>query len=316
MKIRYNLLIILLSVGLSAGSVYSDDVTHFGTYTPDQFRDYWYNHGAEISRFTLQQMRYGEIHEGDAVLVFVTEEINPAIQVKADYPGSENIPILKLNAVRKFFTGIYPYSIMTSIFSPVDMQKYPLPLKINSSTQEWCGQVYTQMNLIEDEYRVRMHSYFEKEGDRDFNIKNSVPEDAIWTMIRIAPDALPQGEFFMIPGTVYARLVHRPLMPQKAVASLDTVDEKSLEGNSLVRYEVDFPAEQRTLRIFFEKDFPYRIQKWEESYRGLAAMGAKVMTTRAIRSHTIMDAYWRHHGNRDRALLKKLGLDARELGNN
>ena len=315
MKIRFNLLSIILTVGLSAGSVYSDDVNHFGTYTPDQFQDYWYNHGAEISRFTLQQMRYGEIHQGDAVLVFVTEEINPALQVKADYAGPENVPILKLNAVRKFYTGIYPYSIMTSIFSPVDMQKYPLPLKINSSTQEWCGQVYTQMNLIEDEYRVRMHSYFEEEGDRDFNIKDSVPEDAIWTMMRIAPDALPRGEFFMIPGTVYARLAHRPLMSQKVVASLDTINEKSLEGKPLVRYEVDFPAEQRALRIFFEKDFPYRIQKWEESYRGLAAMGAKVMTTRATRTHIIMDAYWRHHGNRDRTLLKKLGLDARELGN-
>ena len=204
---------------------------------------------------------------------------------------------------------------MTSIFSPVDMQKYPLPLKINSSTQEWCGQVYTQMNLIEDEYRVRMHSYFEEEGDRDFNIKDSVPEDAIWTMMRIAPDALPRGEFFMIPGTVYARLAHRPLMSQNVGASLDTVNEKSLEGKPLVRYEIVFAAEQRTVRIFFEKEFPYRIQKWEESYRGLAGTGAKVMTTRAIRTHTIMDAYWQHHGNRDRALLKKLGLDARELGN-
>jgi hypothetical protein len=316
MKIRYNLLIILLTVGLSAGSVYSNDVNHFGTYTPDQFRDYWYNHGAEISRFTLQQMRYGEIHEGDAVLVFVTEEVNPALQVKADYPGPENVPILKLNAVRKFFTGIYPYSIMTSVFSPVDVLKYPLPIKITSSSQEWCGHVFTQMNLSDDEYRVRVHSYFEKEGDRDFKIKNYVPEDAIWTRMRIAPNDLPQGEFFIIPGTVYTRLAHRPLRPQKAIAAFDAVSIKSLEGRPMVRYEIIFPAEQRTLRIFFEKEFPYRIQKWEDSYRGLAAMGAKVMTTRAIRTHTIMDAYWQHHGNRDRALLKKLGLGARELGNN
>ncbi len=314
MSIAYSLLTLLLTVGLSAGSVYSYDANHFGTYTPDQFRDYWYNHGAEISRFTLQQMRYGEIHEGDAVLVFVTEEINPALQVKADDPDLQNVPILKLNAVRKFFTGVYPYSIMTSVFTPMDILKYPLPLKITSSSQEWCGHVYSQMNLSDDEYRVRVHSYFEKEADRDFKIKNYVPEDSIWTMMRIAPNGLPLGEFFMIPGTVYARLAHRPLKPQKAVASLlDTVDEKSLEGNPLVRYEVAFPAEQRTLRIFFEKDFPYRIQKWEESYRGLAAMGAKVMTTRAIRTHTIMDAYWRHHGNRDRALLKKLGLGAKEM---
>lgn len=316
MKIRHCLLIIIVVAGLSTGRVYSEDVGHFGTYTPVQFRDYWYNHGAEISRFTLQQMRYGEIHQGDAVLVFVTEEMNPALQVKADHPGSQNVATLKLNAVRKFFTGIYPYSIMTSVFMPLDHKTYPLPLKITASFQEWCGHVYSQMNLIGGEYRVRVHSYFEKEGDRDFRIKNHVPEDAIWTRIRIDPSSLPLGEFAMIPGTVYARLAHRPLQPRKAVASLVPVSAKSLEGNPMVRYEIKFPEQQRVLRIWFEAEFPYRIQQWEESYRALADRGAKSMTTRAVRTHSIMDAYWQHHGNRDRALLKKLGLGARELGNN
>jgi hypothetical protein len=38
-----------------------------------------------------------------------------------------------------------------------------------------------------------------------------------------------------------------------------------------------------------------------------------MMTTRTIRTHAIMDAYRQHHGNRDRALLKKLGLSASEM---
>ena len=316
MKIGYYLMLIFLAVGLSAGQAYPDDQEIFGTYTPDQFRAYWYDHGAEISRFALQQMRYGELHQGDAVMVFVTEEMNPALQVKADHSGPLNVPTLKLNAVRKFFTGIYPYSIMTSVFTPVDVRKYPLPLKITASFQEWCGHVYSQMNLIGDEYRIRVHSYFEQEGDRDFKIKNHVPEDAIWTRIRIEPGSLPRGEFFMIPGTVYARMAHRPLKPQKAIAVLEPVSAKSLEGNPMVRYEINFPVQQRVLRILFETQFPYRIQQWEESYRGLADTGAKALTTRATRTHTIMDAYWQHHGNRDRALLKKLGLGDRELGNN
>jgi hypothetical protein len=40
MKIRYNLLIILLAAGLAAGSVWAVDKIHFGTYTPEQFRDF------------------------------------------------------------------------------------------------------------------------------------------------------------------------------------------------------------------------------------------------------------------------------------
>jgi hypothetical protein len=102
---------------------------------------------------------------------------------------------------------------MTSIFAPVDVQNYPLPLKISSSTQEWCGHAYTQMNLN-------------------------------------------------------------------------------------------------------EKDFPHRIQQWHETYKGRIGTGAKVFTTRAIRTHTIMEPYWKLHTNKDRRRLGGLGLSAREMGGN
>ena len=234
-----------------------------GSYTAEQFRQYWYDMGAEISRFSLNQARYGEMHAGDAVMVFVTERMNPAIQIKADNPGPADIPVLKLNYARNFFTGIYPYSILTSVFAPVDADKSPLPLKISSSTQEWCGHVYTQMNLKGGQYKVTEHSYFEKEGDREFKVEEGVSEDAIWTMIRIAPNRLPQGEFRMIPGTVYARLLHRPLQPLKAEAKLSAAKGKSLEGKPLLVYSINFPSEKRSLNIYFERDFPYRIQARE-----------------------------------------------------
>ena len=120
----------------------------------------------------------------------------------------------------------------------------------------------------------------------------------------------------MIPGTVYARLAHRPVAAQKAVANLSPSDEKSLEGNPLVIYEINFPVEERTLRIYFEKDFPHRIQKWHESYKGRIGRGAKVLTTRASRTHTIMEPYWKLHANKDRRRLEALGLSAREMGTN
>ena len=79
-------------------------------------------------------------------------------------------------------------------------------------------------------------------------------------------------------------------------------------------YEINFEKEQQALRIFFEKDFPYRIQKWSETYSGIFQKGPKTLTTSAVRTHTIQTAYWRHHGNRDRELLNKLGLGTSELG--
>lgn len=314
MRTRPMLTIICLAVIPAAVAALPAAAVEFGTYTPDQFREYWYHRGAEISRFVLEQVRYGEMHQGDAVFVFVTEPMNPVIQIKADEPRPENIPVLKLNATRKFFTGIYPYSIMTSIFTPVDIRRRPLPLKISTSVQEWCGHVYMQLNLREEAYRVRLHSYFENEGDQDFRLAREVPEDAVWNMIRIAPETLPRGAFAMIPGTVYARLKHRPLAARKAVAVLSDAEGKSLEGHALVRYEIRFPEEQRILRIDFEKTFPFRIQEWEEAYPVSRGGGTEIMTTRAVRTHTLMNAYWQHNSNEDRDLLEKLGLSAREMG--
>ena len=48
------------------------------------FYDYWYGGKAEISSYKLEQARYGEMREGSAVLVFVTEDFLPDEQVKAD----------------------------------------------------------------------------------------------------------------------------------------------------------------------------------------------------------------------------------------
>lgn len=278
---------------------------------PEQFRNYWYPNGAEISRFNLRQSRYGEIHEGDAVFIYVTESMNRQLQVKADQPDEKDVPVLKLNATRKFFTGIYPYSVMTSVFAPVDPQQSLLPLKISFSSQEWCGHVYLQMNLRRNGYMIQGHSYFEKEADQKLQIENAFPEDAVWTLIRTAPSQLPQGPLNIIPGTVYVRFVHRPMESMQAVGKLTAIRGKSLEGRALVQYELKFTEDNRVLRIQFEKDFPHRIQQWEETYSGL---GGQALTTRATRTHTIMSDYWNRHNNADRRLLKKLGLNADRQG--
>ena len=88
------------------------------------FARYWYDGNAEISSYTLTQNRYGELHEGKAVLVFVTEDFSKQKQVKLDHPekaGADKLPVLKMNFSKNFLTGIYPYSILNSVFTPVDL---------------------------------------------------------------------------------------------------------------------------------------------------------------------------------------------------
>ncbi len=73
-----------------------------------EFKDYWYAGKAEISSYQLKQARYGETREGNAVLIYVTEDFLPDAQVKADNQNESNVPVLKLNATKKFNTGNYP----------------------------------------------------------------------------------------------------------------------------------------------------------------------------------------------------------------
>ena len=110
----------------------------------EEFKNYWFDGNAEISSFNLNQSRYGSIRKGSAVLIYVTEDFLPKKQVKANKKNEYTYNILKLNRTKKFLTGIYPYSIMTSIFSRLG-KNLPL-IKTSTSIQEWCGQTYLQIN--------------------------------------------------------------------------------------------------------------------------------------------------------------------------
>src|SRR5690606_11722530 len=111
MGFRYSLILLGFLLILAACQ---DPVPKFDVEKRDlieNFKSYWFDGQAEITSYTLEQERYGEIREGTAVLIYVTEDFLPGAQVKADQPSETNIPVLKLNKTKNFITGIYPYSI-------------------------------------------------------------------------------------------------------------------------------------------------------------------------------------------------------------
>lgn len=87
----------------------------------ETFGQYWYKGKAELNAYELEQYRYGEKRDGEAVLIFVTEDFSREKQVKLDNPQRQKQDaqkVLKLNLTKKFVTGIYPYSMMLSVFTP------------------------------------------------------------------------------------------------------------------------------------------------------------------------------------------------------
>jgi len=259
-----------------------------------EFKDYWYASEAEITSYKLEQARYGEIREGKAVLIYVTEDFLPNKQVKADNYSANNIPVLKLNSTKKFNTGIYPYSIMQSTFYPVSNNKHAI--KVSSSMQEWCGHVYTQLNNKND-FEIMSHSYFEGEADQNLKLEKAVLENELWTQLRINPKSLPTGDINLIPSFEYLRLRHKPIKAYSAKATLTNTS-----------YSISYPNLNRTLTINFNPEFPYDILNWEENFKSGFGKNAKTLTTKATKLKTLKSAYWSKNKNKDEVLREVLNL--------
>ena len=271
--------------------------------TPQQAdpRAYWHQGQAEISRFRLEQSRYGETREGDLIQVFVTEDFLPGPQVKSERgdPAERGaVHILKLNSLRRFRTGLYDYALMRSTFTPLQAGEGPQLLKLTASMQEWCGQMWLQLNRRGQEYHLEGHSYFEAEADRRTRLGVTWTEDELWTRIRTAPELLPEGELWMIPGSFDIFLQHRPLRAERA-----RLTRRQLEGDR-DQLEVSYDGIGRSLTITFEHSFPHRIEAFIERQ----TEGTVVFETRATRTHQILEDYWNHKGLADEGLRGRLGL--------
>ncbi len=300
--------VILLATAMACSAASEESAENAKATDQDAFNQYWYAGKAEITRYALQQARYGEMREGDAVLIFVTEPFLTDKQVKHEFGDSRNATtVLKLNFVRKFYTGIYPYSVMSSIFTPVAWRELPT-LKVTTSSQEWCGHTFLQMNRRGDKLKVQLRSYFQREGDRNFELAGALLEDEIWTRIRLAPESLPTGDIQLVPGTQFQRFKHVPLKVEAATATLTTIQEPELSSEALQAYTIDYQNLKRTLTIKFEQAFPHRILAWEETYESGFGPSARMLTTKAVKTHSMMLDYWRRNKLSDSHLREELGL--------
>ena len=267
--------------------------------TSETFNKYWYAGKAEITSYALEQARYGEIHEGKAVMIYVTEDFNPEKQVKADEQRANNVSVLKLNNTKKFYTGIYPYSVMTSTFYPVANNQHAM--KVTASMQEWCGHVFMQLNN-RTQFDIQSFSYFERESDQEFDLEKTILEDELWTKLRVDPKSLPTGTQQIIPAFETIRMRHIPMKAYNAEVTLSNSD------NTTSTYTISYPELNRTLTIHFNTTFPYDILGWKETTQSGYGANAKTLTTTATKIKQLKSAYWSKNSVKDSILRKELGL--------
>ena len=292
-----NLLISIIAI-FSVGTLYMCTVSSkvdnqsftFNNKMSQEEKDYWFAGKAEVSSYDLSQSRYGISRKGSAVLIFVTEPFSTSKFVKVDKPTNKDITVMKLNTVKKFNTGIYPYSIMTSTFFPFEGKSHAL--KVSNSIQEWCGHAYFEL-LNKSKYEITVNSYFEGETMK-LDVDKVLLEDELWTMLKINPMDIPTGDLSLLPSAEFLRLLH------KQVKAYDA--NISNKGGLL---ELKVPELNRKVSINYDVKFPYQILAWSET---VTQNNGIELATKATLKKSIMVDYWNKTTEADSTYRNALGL--------
>jgi hypothetical protein len=281
--------------------------------TPASAQDFWAHWGdgkAELNGYSLKQPRYGALRSGTAVLVFVTEDFSETLRVKAEpgrHPAADVFPVLKLNAVRDFATGIYDYNVMTSTFLRV-APGWPLA-KLSFSSQEWCGHVWHQVVPRGGRLGGVLHSYFDGEADGSEDLDaptDGVVEDALPVLLRgwngtfLKPGESRSVAF--LPSLLSARLSHRRLAWTRArIERAPTTRPLAVPAGrfEVSSYRVE-TQDGRVLSFDVEARPPYRLVRQ-------AGPDGEELTLRG----TARLPYWKLNGPGGERYLKDLGLAAR-----
>lgn len=281
-----------------------------GTFDAGFWR-HWGDGMAEMAAYDLRFPRYGETRDGVAVTVFVTEDFSLRDSVKAAPRAKkeEIYPVMKLNMVRDFPTGVYDYNTMTSAFVPLVSKggvEAGRLVKVSFGSQEWCGQVYHQLNFQPDNIRSTRHSYFAGEADAQELLERptgGVSEDRLFHWARgFAAPLLGPGEQVdvpFLPSLLRTRLSHKVHRWTRARMSRRAKPEQvKVPGGEFSTHVYEIAVDGGYRATFHvEVAAPNRLVRWSSSEGEVAVMlGSERMK------------YWELNNNGGEAFLSKFGL--------
>lgn len=153
---------------------------------------------------------------------------------------------------------------------------------------------------------MQLFSYFEKESDQQQTV-DAMPEDNLWTLLRLNPNQVPIGQMKLVPGLLDLRLTHEQLKAEEATVSMGVV-QNSMAGFAAAALRVltvKYKKYPRELRIFYSTAFPYEIAGWEEVK---LIDGGEQEVSRATRKATLMNDYWAKNKKKYEPLRQELQL--------
>ena len=275
----------------------------------------WGDGKAEIATYRLTTPRYGELRDGVAVLIYVLEEHDRRTWIKndrGDVPESERAVVMKLNHTTSFQTGIYPYSVMTSVFSPVGgvgRERFA-PTRVVLTSQEWCGLVYERVMPKVAGFDSEIRSYFSAEGDAETFVATppyALYEDALLVQLRELDGPFMDGGDWAgaVVPTLWARRKDHDALSARS-ATISRTDAVRVDGSAVTRFVLRYEGSvgagthpgpyERTFDV--EKAAPHRVLAWTTS----EGEQAELVTSDRLE-------YWRLNAEGDERFRDRLGLD-------
>ena len=282
--------------------------TPSGGARADAFGDQWHDGKAELCGYVWTGSRYGQERQGEAIAITVTEPFSKSRHVKLDSTAdaADVLPVLKLNLVRDFQTGVYDYNTMTSCF--MDERSLAL-VKSTFSSAEWCGHVFEAIDVRAEATRVTVDSYFD--GESEDEALATEPGGLIgdqllvWLRgLRSAPMA--PGETIRRPflsGSFERRLRHTPAawgairITRELQLAPCTVPAGTFEA---VTYRLQ-ASDGREGVVKIENAPPKRLLSWSWTRGGNVLDSGQLTGSQRL-------PYWSRHGNGDERIRSELGL--------
>ena len=225
----------------------------------------WDDGKAEIDAYDASVRRYGELRRLTAYLIVVKEDFSKRQLVKADagHDPADLLPVLKLNHVINYQTGIYSYHQMASAF--FDRGTMEL-VKLSLTSNEWCGNTYKEYTRRDGGGTLHVHTYWDGQSEATYGIPagaDVVFQDALPLYIRSLPQATGTNRALRI---VSSQIDSRGGKPEIRPATLKAAAEERVPTPAgefrALRWELQ-AADGRPEIFWTSRDHPYILVAWD-----------------------------------------------------
>lgn len=224
----------------------------------------WDDGRAEIDAYEASVRRYGLPRKLTAYLIVVKEDFSKKQLVKAD-PGHDPedlFPVLKLNHVIDYQTGIYTYHQMASGF--FDRLTMDL-VKLSLTSNEWCGNTYKEYTRRAGGGALHVRTYWDNQAEATHDLPagdDVVFYDALPLWIRSLPQAPGTARpLRLVPGQIDSKGA-KPLIRSATLRALSE-ELVIVPAGGFRALHWELLGDGRPESFWTSRDYPYVLVAWD-----------------------------------------------------